>query len=199
MQRLCAVQFLTWTGLFCFFLYYSVAVAHNVFGASDPHAPLYHSGVMAANQSTALQQMVSTLFALCIPLCTRFIGRVWTHALGLLCAGLGLLSVMWLHNPQLLWLGMVGVGIGWGCILALPFALLSEYVPNGQNGVYMGLFNLFIVIPEIIAALLLGPLVQNVFGGNEIYIIGLGGAAMLLASITMLTLLPKRQPAVGAA
>jgi maltose/moltooligosaccharide transporter len=196
MQKLCVVQFFTWMGLFCFFIYYNVAVAKGVFHAADPSSALYEQGIRAASQSKVYYQAVSTGFALLLPFVAMGIGRVWLHTLGLAIAGAGLLSVLLVATPAVLPLAMIATGIGWCCILTLPFAMVSESVPDQANGVYMGLFNLFIVIPEILAALFFGLLVEQVFGGNELYVIGLGGLFMLIAAGVMLTLLPINRPVV---
>ena len=188
MQRVCLAQFFTWMGLFCFFMYYSVAVAKGVFGATNPHSDVYEQGVLAANQSKLMFQIVSTIVALTLPFLVRLTGRVWLHAAGLSLAGVGLLSVCLIHDPAILPYAMAATGVGWCCILTLPFALVSEVVPDTANGVYMGLFNLFIVIPEILAALFFGLMVDRLFGGNELYVIGLGGIFMLIAAGVMLTL-----------
>jgi maltose/moltooligosaccharide transporter len=197
MQRVCMAQFFTWMGLFCFFMYYSVAVAKGLFHATDPNSAVYEQGILAANQSKLMFQIVSTVIALALPFLVKVMGRVWLHAGGLLLAGAGLLSVCLLKDPVILPYAMAATGVGWCCILTLPFALVSECVPDTANGVYMGLFNLFIVIPEILAALFFGIMVDRLFGGNELYVIGLGGIFMVIAASVMLTLTAVNRPAPG--
>jgi maltose/moltooligosaccharide transporter len=197
MRRLCVVQFFTWMGLFCFFMYYNIAVAKGVYHASDPSSAAYQTGVLAASQSKVYYQAVSTGFSLLLPLMAMGLGRVWMHSLGLLVAGLGLLVVCFMANTACLPWAMAGMGLGWCCILTLPFAMVGEFVPQQRSGVYMGLFNLFIVVPEIIAALFFGLLVDRVFHGNELAIIGLGGGFMIIAAILMLRMLPFNRPATA--
>lgn len=188
MKKLAWVQIFTWIGLFCMWIYYSVAVAHHVFGATDPHSPLYDKGVAAASSSMLVYQTVSMFFALAIPFISRRVGKVTLHTTGLLLAGVGLLSVWFIRDPNWLWLPMIGVGLGWGTILSMPYAILVEHIPQERYGMYMGLFNMFIVLPEIISSLGLGWIMQNVFHNNHMLAIALGGACMLFAAILLQSL-----------
>jgi maltose/moltooligosaccharide transporter len=107
------------------------------------------------------------------------------HAFGLSCAGLGLLSVGWWHQPAGLLVSMAGVGIGWATILSMPYALLANAIPANQMGFYMGVFNFFIVLPQILAATLLGPVVQRLFGGEPMTAVLAGGASLLVAALAL--------------
>ena len=188
MKRLAVVQFFTWMGLFCMWMYFSVTVAHHVFGATDPHSPLYEEGIAAASRAFAWQQVVSTAFAFLIPVLVKYIGRTWTHTLGLLCGGLGLALVFFANESFMLMITMTGVGIAWATILSMPYALIADYIPKEKYGIYMGVFNMFIVIPEILAAVALGWVMLNVFGNNHIYAVTIGGAFMLLAAFLVVGL-----------
>jgi maltose/moltooligosaccharide transporter len=188
MKKLAWVQIFTWIGLFCMWIYYSVAVAHHVFGATDPHSPLYDKGVAAASSSMLVYQTVSMFFALAIPWISRRVGKVTLHTIGLVLAAAGLLSVWFIRDPNWLWLPMIGVGLGWGTILSMPYAILVEHIPQERYGMYMGLFNIFIVLPEIISSLGLGWVMQNVFHNNHMLAIALGGACMLFAAILLQSL-----------
>ncbi|MCX6111985.1 MAG: MFS transporter, partial [Proteobacteria bacterium] len=156
MKRLAWVQLFSWMGLFCMWIFYSVAVAHHVFKAYDPHSSLYEVGIRTASSSMTVYQIVSTAFALLIPLVARKIGSVYVHTIGLISAGIGLLSIYFISDPSWLYVSMVGVGIGWATILCMPYAILVRHIPKEKYGIYMGIFNMFIVIPEIISSLLLG-------------------------------------------
>ncbi len=188
MKKLAAVQFFTWMGLFCMWIFYSVAVAHHVFGATDPHSALYDKGVAAAGSSMSVYQLVSTMFALCIPFISMKVSRITLHTIGLTAAGLGLLSIWFVRDPALLIYPMIGVGIGWATILSMPYALLVDYIPKEKYGIYMGIFNMFIVLPEIISSLGLGWLMQNVLHNNHMLAIALGGGFMLLAAVLVQSL-----------
>jgi maltose/moltooligosaccharide transporter len=196
MMKLCAAQTLTWIGLFCFFLYYSPAVANVVFGAhGNAHSAIYDVGTKAAGLSQAYYQWVATGFALLIPLLVKFVGKTWLHAFGLLCGAIGLFWVGFAPVKESLIPAMVFVGIAWSCILALPFAMLSPFIPEGKQGIYMGVFNMFIALPEVLASLFLGSILTKWCGGDEMAIIRIGGGCMLVACFITLTLLTDRKPA----
>jgi maltose/moltooligosaccharide transporter len=188
MKRLAWVQFFSWMGLFCMWIFYSVAVAHHVFKAYDPHSALYEIGISSASSSMTMYQIVSTIFALVIPLIARKVGAVYVHTIGLVAAGIGLLSIYFVHDPFWLYISMVGVGIGWATILSMPYAILVRHIPKERYGIYMGIFNMFIVIPEIISALVLGWFMRNVFNNNHMSAIIMGGAFMLIAALIVQTL-----------
>lgn len=194
MVRLAGVQFFTWMGLFCMWIFYSVAVAHHVFGATDPHSALYDKGIAAAGNSMSVYQMVSTGFALLIPILCLRMSRVTLHTLGLTAAGIGLLSVWFIKDPAMLIYPMIGVGIGWATILSMPYAILVDHIPKAKYGIYMGLFNMFIVIPEIISSLCLGWIMQNVLNNQHMLAIALGGAFMLIAGVLAQSLRTFEKP-----
>lgn len=112
--------------------------------------------------------------------------RKLVHAIALTCGGVGLLSTYLIHDQYILLLTMVGVGIAWASILSMPYAILSGSLPPQRMGVYMGVFNFFIVIPEIVASLTFQPLVKYVFGNNPLYVVMLGGASMLIAALLVM-------------
>jgi maltose/moltooligosaccharide transporter len=185
MRRLAPVQLCTWLGLFCIWLYFPVAVAHNVFGAADQTSPLYTEGVAWAGICFALYSAVCFVFSFVLPGMARALGRKWTHSLCLVCGALGLLSVLVIHSKMLLLLSMVGVGIAWASILAMPYAMLAGSLPHDKFGVYMGIFNFFIVIPEILASLGFGWVMAHLLGNNRLAAVVVGGAFLLLAAALM--------------
>src|ERR1022692_655631 len=152
MKQLAWVQFFTWLGLFCMFLYFSVAVAHNVFGASDPHSALYTEGVAWGGYCFAMYSAVCFVWSFALPPLANALGRKATHSLCLLCGAAGLMSVALIHNKWLLLFSMVGVGIAWASILSMPYVILAGSLPAEKTGIYMGIFNFFIVTPEIVAS-----------------------------------------------
>jgi maltose/moltooligosaccharide transporter len=164
-------------------LYFPVAVARNVFGAPDETTALYKSGVEWAGLCFAMYSVVCFLFAFALPGIARRLGRKTTHSLCLLCGALGLLSVAVIHHPWLLMLSMVGVGIAWTSILSMPYAMLAGSLPPARTGVYMGIFNFFIVIPEIVASLFFGWVMLHVLDNNRLAAVVAGGAFMILAAI----------------
>lgn len=186
MRQLAIVQVLTWMGLFCMWLFFVPAVARHVFGATDPQSDLYTRGIEWGGFAFAFYSIVCFIAALALPRLAAMTSRKAVHAAALACGGVGLLAVYAIHDQYLLLLSMAGVGIAWASILSMPYAILSTALPPHRMGLYMGVFNFFIVIPEIVAALAFGPLSRALFGeGNAsapLYFVMLGGACLLAAS-----------------
>ena len=182
MRQLALVQFFTWPGLFLMWFYYSPAVARNVFGAVSDTDPLYTRGIEFAGITLSFYNIVTFLFAFLLPpLAARF-GRKYTHALCLTAGAAGLISVAFITDPQMLFVSMAGVGIAWASILSMPYAMLSGCVPPEKTGIYMGIFNFFIVLPEIIASLTFGWVMSNVLGNDRLTAVMTGGMLMLVAA-----------------
>lgn len=185
MRRLAVVQFFTWLGLFCMWIYFSPAIARVVFGGT-PGSPEYQKGIEWGGLCFATYNGVAFAISfLLVALAQRGVPAKLMHRAGLLCAGLGLLSTGFIQSPPLLLVSMVGVGIGWATILSMPYALLANAIPAKQMGFYMGVFNFFIVLPQILAATLLGPIVEHLLGGRAIGAVMAGGAAMLVAALAL--------------
>jgi len=185
MRKLGPVQFCTWMGLFCMWLYFPVAVAHNVFGANDTKSPQYQAGVEWGGNCFAVYSIVCFMFSFALPGMARKLGRKHTHSICLLIGALGLISVVVIHNKWLLLLTMVGVGIAWASTLSMPYAVLAASIPPARTGVYMGIFNFFIVTPEILASLFFGWIMIHLLHNNRIYAIIAGGVFMLIAALLM--------------
>jgi maltose/moltooligosaccharide transporter len=186
MRQLAVVQVLTWLGLFCMWLFFVPATARHVFGATDPQSALYTQGIEWGGVSFAFYSITCFLVALAFPRLASAFGRKGVHAVALICGAIGLLSVILVRNPGLLVLNMVGVGIAWASILSMPYAMLSTAVPPERMGIYMGVFNFFIVIPEIVASLAFGPLIRVAFGQSNpnapLYMVMIGGACLAAAA-----------------
>jgi maltose/moltooligosaccharide transporter len=185
MRRLAWVQVCTWFGLFCMWLYFPVAVARNVLGAPDETSPLYREGVEWAGLCFAMYSAVCFAFSFVLPSLARALGRRATHALCLLCGAAGLLSVAVIHHKLLLLGSMAGVGIAWASILSMPYAILAGSLPPGKTGVYMGIFNFFIVIPEIVVSLAFGWVILNVLDNDRLAAVVAGGLFLILAAVLM--------------
>ena len=185
MRQLAWVQISTWLGLFCMWLYFPVAVPRNVFGASDTNSPLYSVGVEWAGVCFGMYSLICFGFSFVLPWLARKFGRKATHAFCLVCGGLGLLSVAVIHSKFPLLLSMTGVGIAWASTLSMPFSILSGSLPEGKTGVYMGIFNSFVVIPEITAALGFGWIMGHLLNNNRIAAVVAGGVFFLLAALLM--------------
>jgi maltose/moltooligosaccharide transporter len=182
MRKLGPVQLFTWLGLFCMWLYFPVAVAHNVFGASDPASPLYKAGVEWGGICFAVYSAVCFGFSFVLAPMARKLGRKHTHSLCLVCGALGLMSVVVIHDKYVLLLTMVGIGIAWASTLSMPYAVLAASLPPARTGVYMGIFNFFIVTPEILASLFFGWIMTHFLHDNRIYAIIAGVVFMMIAA-----------------
>jgi maltose/moltooligosaccharide transporter len=186
MKQLAVVQLLTWLGLFCMWLFFVPATARHVFGATDPRSELYTHGIEWGGFAFAFYSITCFLVALALPRLANRTSRKTVHASALACGAVGLLSVYFIHDKYLLLVSMVGVGIAWASILSMPYAILSTALPAHRMGLYMGVFNFFIVIPEIVASLGFGPLSRLLFGENNpnapLYFVMLGGCCLLAAS-----------------
>ncbi len=183
MKQLAWVQFFTWPGLFLMWFYYSTAVARNIFGASSETDPIYTKGVEFAGLTLSFYNVVAFIFALIIPLIANKIGRKLTHSVCLFCGAAGLIAVGFITNKYMLYGCMVGVGIAWSSILSMPYAMLAGSLPEDKIGVYMGIFNFFIVLPEIIASLFFGWIMSNLLDNNRMLAVQIGGALMIIAGL----------------
>ena len=186
MRQLAVVQLLTWMGLFCMWLFFVPTTARHVFGATDPNSALYTKGVEWGGFAFAFYSLTCFVVALLLPKAADLTSRKTVHALALVCGAVGLLSVWFIRDPRLLPLSMVGVGIAWASILSIPYAILSTALPTDRMGVYMGIFNFFIVIPEIVASLTFGPIIRTFFGidnpNASLYMVMVGGCCLLAAA-----------------
>lgn len=187
MRQLAVVQFFTWLALFCMWLFYVPAVARTVFGATDPMSVLYTRGQEWANFTFSIYSIVCFAVAFLLPKAAALTSRKAVHAGALVCGGLGLLSVYLIREPWMLVLSMIGVGIAWSSILAMPYAILAGALPASRMGVYMGVFNFFIVLPQIVQALTFGPLIRAFFGEHNpstpVNVVAIGGFGLLLAAL----------------
>lgn len=182
MRQLAWVQICTWLGLFCMWLYFPVAVARNVFGAADTASPFYSAGVEWGGICFGMYSAVCFGFSFVLPTLARRFGRKATHSLCLICGGLGLLSVVVIHSKYLLLLSMTGVGVAWASTLSMPYSILAGSLPSGKTGVYMGIFNFFIVIPEITASLGFGWVMAHLLNNNRLAAVVAGGVFLMLAA-----------------
>lgn len=185
MKQLALVTIFTWFALFAMFIYSTSAVTSFHFGSTDTKSDLYNDGANWVGVLMAVYNGVAALVAFLLPVVARKTGRVATHVVCLIIGGLGLISMYVFKEPKLLLISMTCVGIAWASLLTVPYAILSCAVPHNKMGVYMGMFNLFVVIPQILAAAILGLLVRTVFHGQAIYAIVLGGAAMIFSGVLM--------------
>jgi maltose/moltooligosaccharide transporter len=186
MRRLAPVQFFSWLALFSMWIYTTAAVAQVHFGSSDPHSEAFNHGANWVGVLFAAYNGFAALAAAVIPRMVRRFGLRRSHLLNVWLGAAGLLSFLVIRDPSWLLLGMLGVGFAWASVLSLPYALLSDSLPAQKMGLYMGVFNFFIVIPQLVAASALGFLLRAVFGGAPIYALVLGGASFVAAGLLVL-------------
>ncbi len=191
MKQLAVVQFFSWFALFSMWIYTTQAVTSYIYHSTDPKSELYNEGADWVGVLFTVYNGVAALVAFLLPVIAKKTSRKFTHFLALLLGGLGLISIYFVHDPKLLLISMIGVGIAWASILSLPYAMLSSSLPPDKMGYFMGVFNFFIVIPQLVAATILGFIVGKLFHGQPIYALIIGGISMILAGILTLTVEDK--------
>ncbi|MBK1876696.1 MFS transporter [Pelagicoccus mobilis] len=184
MRQLAVSQFFTWFGLFCLWLYFSPAVATQIFGGTAGE-PEYQKGVEWAGVCLSAYNFVAFLFSFALIALTKRYSAKAIHTVCLLCGALGLVSIAFIPTPQPLIAAMVGIGIAWASILSMPYAMLSNVIPAKKMGFYMGVFNFFIVLPQIVASLGLGPVVKHLLGNNAAIAVAMGGVSFLVAAFSL--------------
>jgi maltose/moltooligosaccharide transporter len=186
MRQLAPVQFFTWLGLFCMWLYLPGTVARHVFGAPDASSPLFTEGIEWNGLMSSVKDACTFAFAFALPAVAARLGRKATHSVCLVAGALGLLAIPLVGDKWWMLPSMVGVGIAWASILSMPYAIVAGSLPSARIGVYMGIFNFFIVIPEILAAAVLGKVVEHALGNRTLPAVVLGGASILIAALLTL-------------
>ncbi len=183
MKQLAVVQFFSWFALFSMWIYSTAGVTAHHYGTNDPTSALFNKGADWVGVLFAIYNGFAALAAFTIPVLAARTSRKTAHAINLILGGAGLASFLFIRDPQWLWVSMIGVGIAWASILSVPYSILSGALPAKKMGVYMGIFNFFIVIPQLLAASILGIFVKYFFGGEAIYALALGGASMGIAAV----------------
>ena len=186
MKQLAWVQFFSWFALFAMWIYTTSAVTSHIFGSTDKTSVLYNDGANWVGICFAVYNGVAAVVAFLLPQLAKRTSRKMAHAICLTIGALGLLSILIIHDYRLLLVSMVAIGIAWASILSMPYAILTGSLPAGKMGYYMGVFNFFIVIPQIIAASVLGFLLARYFGGEAINAMLLGGISFILAALLVL-------------
>jgi len=188
MKKLGIVQFFSWFALFTMWVFTTSALATHHFGLSpeDTHSVEFNKAGDLTGKLFGMYNLWAIPFAFLLTPIAKWIGKKQTHALALFCGGLGLISMYFIKDTSLLWVSMIGLGFAWASILAMPYAMLIDAIPQRKMGVFMGIFNFFIVIPQIINGLFGGPIVKGAFGNYAMGYVVVGGICMLLASILTL-------------
>ena len=184
MKRLALVNFITWPGLFLMWFYYSTGVASQLFhGDPQTSSDIYTMGLEHANTTSAILNLVTFGFSFSLPFLVGKLGKKLTHTACLLIGGLGLISVYYVQQPNLLYLSMGLVGIAWASILSMPYSMLSSFIPVQKMGIYMGIFNFFIVLPEILASIFFGKIMSTYLHNDRLMAVQIGGFLLILAGI----------------
>ncbi len=186
MTQLAVVQFLSWFALFAMWIYTTAGVTSHIYGNSDTASVLYNEGANWVGVLFGVYNGFAAILAFLLPVLARHTSRKKTHALALVIGGIGLASFYVIHDPNLLILSMLGVGVAWASILSMPYAILTGALPAEKMGTYMGIFNFFVVIPQILAASILGFFMRHLFGGQPIMALVVGGVSMVIAACAVL-------------
>lgn len=189
MKQLAWVQFFSWFALFSMWIYMTPAVTEHIYNTLDTTSEAYNNGANQVGEMFANYNIIAAAVAFLLPLLAKRTSRKFTHFLSLLAGGIGLMSIYFITNPTSLnieWLPMIGVGIAWASILSIPYAMLSGALPSNKMGYYMGVFNFFIVIPQLVAASILGFMVSKFFNNEPVYALFVGGVSMIIAGLLTL-------------
>lgn len=194
MRQLSWVQFFSWFGLFGMWVFSTPAIAQHIYGldASDTKNPLFQEAGDWVGIIFGVYNFVSAIVAFGLPFIAKQIGRKKTHAIALTLGGIGLISMYFMPNKEALIFSMILVGVAWASILAMPYAILAGSIKPKKMGVYMGIFNFFIVIPQIINALIGGPLVKYVYGEKAMIALVMSGISFILAAVLVLRVKDKK-------
>jgi maltose/moltooligosaccharide transporter len=188
MKQLGVVQFFSWFALFSMWVFTTPAIADHIYHlpATDTSSVAYNNAGNWVGVLFGIYNAVSAVYALLLPKIVRKTSRKKTHAFSLVMGGLGLISIFFIQNDYLLILPMIGIGLAWGSILAMPYAILSSSIPAKKIGVYMGIFNFFITFPQIVNGIIGGPIVKYFYNGHAIYALIIAGIFMFLAALSVL-------------
>lgn len=184
MKQLAVVQFFSWLALFCMWIYYGVGIANRIFGGT-PGDAVYAEGIAWGGVMFSIYNLTAFFFSFLLLIMVRFITAKNIHRFCLIIGGIGLASTYFVTDSMMLIPGMIALGIAWASILAMPYAILAGSLPAEKTGFYMGVFNFFIVIPQIVVAVFLGAVIIKVFDGNELAPVLVGGASLILAGLLM--------------
>jgi maltose/moltooligosaccharide transporter len=193
MLQLAVVQFFTWIAFFAMWIYTTSGVAQNAYGTTDSTSKAFQDAGDWVGVMFMVYNGISALAAFLLPLLATKIGRRFTHLVCLIVGGAGLIALFFIQDRELLLIPMVAVGLAWASTLTMPYAMLADALPSNKMGFYMGVFNIFIVIPQIVAALILGFFVRQFFDGQSIYALVVGGISMVLAGILNLIIRERKE------
>ncbi len=197
MMQLAIVQFFTWLAFFAMWIYTTSGIAQNTFGTTDTTSKVYQDAGDWVGVMFMVYNGVSAITAFLLPMLAKTISRRLTHLICLVIGGIGLISIFFIDSKMMLLLPMVGVGLAWSSTLTMPYAILAGALPAHKMGFYMGVFNFFIVIPQIVAAAILGFFLKNLFNDQAVYALVIGGVSMILAGLLSLIVTDRDDVILG--
>lgn len=180
MAQLAVVQFFTWVGFYCMWLYTTASVAQNAYGTVDTTSKAFQDAGDWVGVMFMVYSAVSAITAFLLPMLAKRIGRKYTHMICLIIGGLGLISIIFIKSPMMLLVPMIAVGLGWASTLTMPYSILAGALPRAKMGFYMGVFNFFIVIPQLVASFVMGFVIKDMFHEQAIYALVIGGISMAI-------------------
>ncbi|MEO6844930.1 MAG: MFS transporter, partial [Ginsengibacter sp.] len=183
MRQLAVVQFFTWVGFYCMWVYATPSIAQNAYGTIDAKSKAFQDAGDWVGVMFTVYSAVSAIAAFLLPMLAKRISRRYTHLICLIIGGIGLISLIFIKSPDLLLLPMIAVGIAWASTLTMPYAILAGALPPAKMGFYMGVFNFFIVIPQLVATFVMGFIIKDVFHEQAIYALVIGGISMVIGGI----------------
>jgi maltose/moltooligosaccharide transporter len=188
MRQLGLVQFFSWFALFGMWVFTTDSIATHIFGlpVTDKSSSAYREAQLWTGIIFGVYNLVSAFYALTLARIAARIGRKKTHAFSLMIGGIGLISFFFAPNKEFLILSMACVGVAWASILAMPYVILSSAIPPGKMGIYMGIFNFFITMPQILNGLIGGPMVRHVYNNQPVYALVLAGIFLLCAAVSVI-------------
>jgi maltose/moltooligosaccharide transporter len=189
MKQLGLVQFFSWFALFSMWVFMTPALAQHAWGVTDPHSEGYNEAGNYVGPIFGTYNLVATLYAFLLPTIAKAVGRRKTHAISLVAGGIGLMSIFLITSPEMksyLHFSMIGVGMAWASILAMPYAILGGSIPLKKMGIYMGIFNFFITIPQIINGIVGGMIIKHLYNEQAIFAIVTAGVLFILGAVSVL-------------
>jgi maltose/moltooligosaccharide transporter len=199
MRQMAVMKFFQWYGMFCYWIYIAPALALTLFDTKDPNSAGFREAGLVTGQVGAFYNFIAFVTAFAMIPVTRRIGAKWMHVIALSCAAVAMWSIPAIQSRALLFVPMLGIGLAWGSMMGNPYVMLSDSIPSDRVGVYMGVFNMFIVIPMLIQNVTLPLFYDSALGGNPAHVIRLAGALLGCAAVAcaFVTVAPRRSGAAG--
>lgn len=195
MLQLGVVQFFSWFALFMMWVYMTPAVAQHVYNlpSDDTSSAIYADAGNWVGMLFGIYNGIAAVYALCLPWIARKTNKKIAHAISLIAGGAGMISIYFVTEPATLLLSMIGIGLVWGSILAMPYAILSSYIPVRKMGVYMGIFNFFITLPQLVCGFLGGLLIKYLFQGETVWALVMAGVFMIIGAFTVINIRERKE------